>query len=1020
MLARDLDPCARQRWSIGAVVVTMVIGMVGTVGSVDQSPVTTVSPRLVDSATTHPRAATLTSVGSDDASGPGDSPDTKLSADGHYVVFSSKNSLDVSAAVETTVRAGAPTPPAGEQHIYGRDIATGRTVQLSPPELNAGSPAISGDARFVTYLNVDTGDVWMTDRQRSSARRIDSPDNMEARLVNTPRSDATYQRRVACPQLASSGSRSTGCGPQISADGSTLVYAAKQDPRSPDLAMSARFGATGAATPVLGGVLSMTRYPAPVDRAGNVAVASNVAVSIVNRGKQQLALTGLSVNNTGPSLDAFSLASDTCAVTLAPGQSCTAQVNFDPTSCPAVAATPIMLAADLITQSTTAAGRALYMVTAVCHGTQPGGRGAGRVRVGCPSPTVPMALVPPPTIQADNAGTALMDLGGIEVARPFLTWIAIKAPGQNSRGLSTFHFTSNSILDCDEPLLQLVDPSTVPVVNPILGDKAVACSEGLQLATPSSGPGIGVAGCIAYIMVRASAHLTETAAISLTYTEPGPFPVAGTTDSAVAVLTTRKVKSEIIARRDPAKLGKFSIVPSVSVGVDSDNFPLPEVASPSVSATGRYVAFTSPVQTQSRGQQLAPGSKSVWRHDTDRNGDGKYVLGETIPVSCLPDNGPECVYAAQADSPSISADGELVAFATAAAIPLNNGFRATVPPPPPTREPSQVYVYSAKTSKSMLISAFRSDPSLAANAASWGPVLSGDGTSIAFVSQAGDLVGGTGSATSVQPSAAGNLFFKRLGPSPLPTTRLISTSQNPVAGIVGLPSLETHGRYTAFATATTLSSRATLSAVNTYLSDQLPVLTATPDAVAFGTILLGSKPAPLTMTLTNTGTGPVTITTVTVPVPFHVLSTTCVGALLYPTSSCLVTIGFTADRVGLAATSIEIGTDDGRAPSLFTTFADVPAPRLLASPNVAIAGEVTQIRGENFPPHTKVGLSWSVGLGSGSVTSDANGDLIGEMVIFPRDVLGPRDLLASGPGGQLASASFLVQQPAEQPPFDRP
>jgi hypothetical protein len=97
--------------------------------------------------------------------------------------------------------------------------------------------------------------------------------------------------------------------------------------------------------------------------------------------------------------------------------------------------------------------------------------------------------------------------------------------------------------------------------------------------------------------------------------------------------------------------------------------------------------------------------------------------------------------------------------------------------------------------------------------------------------------------------------------------------------------------------------------------------------------------------------------------------------------------------------------------------ATVPAPRLTVSPDVASAGEASQVRGICFPPHQKITLTWSPGLGSATAVSTAGGGFSAAMVIFPDDVTGPRTLIVTGPAGVLARAPFLVQQVPAEPPF---
>lgn len=92
-----------------------------------------------------------------------------------------------------------------------------------------------------------------------------------------------------------------------------------------------------------------------------------------------------------------------------------------------------------------------------------------------------------------------------------------------------------------------------------------------------------------------------------------------------------------------------------------------------------------------------------------------------------------------------------------------------------------------------------------------------------------------------------------------------------------------------------------------------------------------------------------------------------------------------------------------------------PAPVLLAQPPVAPLGFITTVSGSGFCPGT-VTLSWSPGLGTATAAVDASGTFRATMVLFPRDAVGPRSLIASGAGGVSVQRPFLVVPSSLQPP----
>jgi hypothetical protein len=92
---------------------------------------------------------------------------------------------------------------------------------------------------------------------------------------------------------------------------------------------------------------------------------------------------------------------------------------------------------------------------------------------------------------------------------------------------------------------------------------------------------------------------------------------------------------------------------------------------------------------------------------------------------------------------------------------------------------------------------------------------------------------------------------------------------------------------------------------------------------------------------------------------------------------------------------------------------------LTLSPALGPPGFVTQASGAGFPPNVLVHLSWTVGLGSSTVRTDAHGAFRAAVLIFPQDETGPRALVAAPvTKGRFTSvqAAFLCVPGSEQPP----
>lgn len=94
-------------------------------------------------------------------------------------------------------------------------------------------------------------------------------------------------------------------------------------------------------------------------------------------------------------------------------------------------------------------------------------------------------------------------------------------------------------------------------------------------------------------------------------------------------------------------------------------------------------------------------------------------------------------------------------------------------------------------------------------------------------------------------------------------------------------------------------------------------------------------------------------------------------------------------------------------------------PSLVAQPAVGPPGIVTVATGRGFVPRSEVTLVWDTGIKAPQkVRADASGRIRVQVLIFHRDTLGPRKLIATGPGFKTeVSATFLVV-PGSQDPAD--
>jgi hypothetical protein len=970
---------------------------------------------------------TLTSAGSDGRPADAASSQADVAADGGYAAFQSRAALPVTASVPQTGK-GEP----GTSGVYVRGLVTGTTTLLSDAANgDATAPGISADGRLVSYEQ--NGDVYLADRQASGSGRYDAKGNLVLRRVTSTPDDLNYEHVTPCPAALDTGARVTPCGPRLSADGSRLVYPAQLTPVSPELSVTATFGGDASARkgttgdgfqpPALNGdMLDFTPY-FPGD--GFYGDPSGVAfVTYTDTGS-----TPVSFNDPGgititeppgqAASEVFTLSGDTCSGSvLNPGGSCSVDVGFDPYACSEIYLNKLRLVSgDLVTHASTPAGQSAMEMTGFCDFTETGAAARATPAASqsrCPSPPKGLALAAMPAMSSDNQGAPLADAGGAEIGRPYLVWTTMQAP--QDQGAANVLFQPANGSDCH---IRLVNPAglKLDLADPLPAGAPPACFNGEPLAEP------GLA-CTAYLLIDPGSVAPDSALLGID--APTPY---GPNVMPTAYLTDQGVRHVIVARHDASGAGKFATSPSTIVSVTSGGTPLPGASQPSVSADGRYVGFAAPLPIGSTGQQVAAGASQVWRHDTGKP-------GVTTLVSCLPQPRPgPCTAAANADSPSLSGDGQQIAFATTAAVVPHSGFPGTGGPAAPHGRvsPDQVYLRLAGAKTTVLISAPPASagkrpklPAAGGDAASFAPVITEDGTAVGYVSMATNLT------TTPVPLVTMNLYLRPATGGSAPSELLSAAGASLPAGTaVGLPSVDAHGRLATFPASAALVTGAPPEVDSVYTFERFSQLTASPAIASFGTALTGSGTHTLSLGITDSGPGPGTITGVRTTGPFGVSTDGCAKTILYPGTGCTVTITFAPGSPGSATGELIVTTEDDQEPPVsigVITAATVPTPRLTASPDVASAGQVSKIYGADFPPGQVIRLTWQPGLGAARVRTSTTGSFSTNLEIFPDDIVGPRTLranLAAGgrphaaATGPLATETFLAQPGSVEPPFSR-
>jgi hypothetical protein len=84
------------------------------------------------------------------------------------------------------------------------------------------------------------------------------------------------------------------------------------------------------------------------------------------------------------------------------------------------------------------------------------------------------------------------------------------------------------------------------------------------------------------------------------------------------------------------------------------------------------------------------------------------------------------------------------------------------------------------------------------------------------------------------------------------------------------------------------------------------------------------------------------------------------------------------------------------------------------TPKVGPPGFVARATGTGFPAGP-VQLVWAPGIGRTNVVAGPDGAFTTQVLLFPKDRLGPRILVATGAGAVSANAPFLVVPPTVEP-----
>jgi hypothetical protein len=198
-------------------------------------------------------------------------------------------------------------------------------------------------------------------------------------------------------------------------------------------------------------------------------------------------------------------------------------------------------------------------------------------------------------------------------------------------------------------------------------------------------------------------------------------------------------------------------------------------------------------------------------------------------------------------------------------------------------------------------------------------------------------------------------------------------------------------------------------------NSRLPLISANPTGLTFGTNLPLAPGKTKALTITNSGGSTLQVTGATVQdgihpgahVDYTVNATDCLGGLL-PGASCVIDVTFVGHAVGQRGANLSITSNATGSPLLIGLQATVGKPTVLANPDVNPPGRVTVIDGTGFAPNHQVDVTFVEFPQPVTVTADAHGDFALSLLVFPHGFQGPATVNAQTHG---ASTTISAQTP---------
>ncbi len=390
------------------------------------------------------------------------------------------------------------------------------------------------------------------------------------------------------------------------------------------------------------------------------------------------------------------------------------------------------------------------------------------------------------------------------------------------------------------------------------------------------------------------------------------------------------------------------------------------------------------------------------------------AAGVTTRVSVPPGAGSGEQPDGPSSGPSISADGRYVAFESSASNLV----------PGDANKAADVFRTDRTTGTMALVSL--TSEGAQAKGSSGQAAISADGRVVAFASTAGDLVAMAG---GVVPAAvirgATEVYARDVDAG---QTVLVSVNLKGAAGggRSQTPDVSRDGRFVAFAsTAEGLVAGDGNKLSDAFLRDMPPVPLLAPPVLDLGARAVGVTSLPAAAILSNTGWGLLAVTGATITGPmatdFAVVADSCVGVVLHRAEACTVSVTFTPTAPGDRTATLQVADAFTGSPRTARLTGAASLAKVELDPPIGPPGTVTIATGSGFPPNTAVRLQWSIGITPHlpPVVTDAQGRFRVQVLVFHNDRTGSRELTADAVDGAAfpeTAAPMFVSQASTVPP----